>query len=248
MTGIWSRKGPQIPSTRVTFMPPGSELSNHFWRKTMLRRASFAILLTILFATVAFPKWKPEEQEYLDNQFKALQDQIQALKKQNEALAEQLAQMQRNQTAFQSALLTEQKKLDEMEQLIASLRLGNEENFAGVKTAIGKLQDEQAKSFNDLIGRNAQTAAAPATPAAPAPAVKGYVTVVKGDVVTIDLGASQGIHVGSKLQVYKPTDLNTPVGEIEVTDLTDSGTSHARVVSLTPGVKVDFSDQVRLEP
>jgi len=215
----------------------------------MLRRASFAIFMTLLFATMAFPKWKPEEQEYLDNQFKALQEQIQALKKQNDALAEQLVQMQRNQTAFQSALLTEQKKLDEVEQLIASVRIGNEENFAGVKTAISKLQDEQAKSFNDLVGRSPQTAAAPATPASPpAPSVKGYVTVVKGDVVTIDLGSSQGIHVGSRLRLFKPTDLNTPVGEIEVTDVTDSGTSHARVVSLTLGVQVDFSDQVRLEP
>ena len=213
----------------------------------MLRRASFAILLTVVVTTLAFPKWKPEEQEYLNNQFKALQDQIQALKKQNEALAEQMVQMQRNQTAFQSALLTEQKKLDEVEQLINSLRLGNEENFGGVKTAIGKLQDEQAKSFNDLISRSTQMAATPVAPA-PAPSVKGYVTAVNGDVVTIDLGASQGIHTGSRLKIFKPTDLNTPVGEIEVTDVTGSGTSHARVVSLTPGVKVDFSDQVRLEP
>ena len=66
--------------------------------------------------------------------------------------------------------------------------------------------------------------------------------------VTIDLGVSQGIHTGSKLQIFKPTDLNTPVGEIEVTDVTDTGTSHARVGSLSPGGKVDFSDQVRLEP
>lgn len=216
----------------------------------MIRRVSLVLLFALFCASTAFPKWKPEEQEYLDNQFKILQDQIQALKKQNEALAEQLAQMQRNQAAFQSAMVNEQKKLDDLEQLIASLRLGNEENFAGVKAAISKMQDEQAKSFNDLIGRNAQTAAGGTTPTAPAPAptVKGYVTIVKGDLLTIDLGASQGIRVGSKLQLFKPTDLNTPVGEIEVTDVTDAGTSHARVVSLTPGMKVDFSDQVRLEP
>jgi hypothetical protein len=216
----------------------------------MLRRTSFAIMIIFICAASALPKWKPEEQEYLDNQFKTLQDQIQALKKQNEALAAQLAQMQQNQATFQTALVGEQKKLDELEQLIASLRLGNEENFASVKTAIGKLHDEQEKSFNDLIGHGTQTAAtSTTTPApAPAPAVKGWVTVVKGDTVTIDVGASQGIHVGSKLQLFKPTDLNSPVGEIEVTDITDAGTSHARVVSLNPGVKVDFSDQVRLEP
>lgn len=219
----------------------------------MLRRASFAVLLTLLFATVAFPKWKPEEQEYLDNQFRTLQDQIQALKKQNEALAAQMVQMQQNQATLQTALAGQQRKLDDLEQLVSSLRLGNEENFAAVKTAIGKLHDEQQKSFNDLIGHGTQAAGgptgAPAAPAAPpAPAVKGYVTLVKGDTLTLDIGASQGIHVGSKLQLFKATDLNTPVGEIEVTDVTDSGSSHARVVSLSPDVKVGFSDVVRLEP
>jgi hypothetical protein len=216
----------------------------------MLRRASFALLILFFCASSAWPKWKPEEQEYLDNQFRTLQDQIQALKKQNESLAAQLVQMQQSQAAFQTALLSEQKKMDDLEQLVSSMRLGNEENFASVKTAIVKLHEEQEKSFNDLIGRGTQTAATgAATPAAPAaPAVKGYVTVVKGDTVTIDLGGAQGIRVGSKLQVFKPTDLNTPVGEIEVTDISDSGTSHARVVSLSPDVKVDFSDQVRLEP
>jgi hypothetical protein len=216
----------------------------------MLRRAGFALLILLFCATSAWPKWKPEEQEYLDNQFRTLQDQIQALKKQNEALAAQLVQTQQSQAAFQTALLSEQKKMDDLEQLVSSMRLGNEENFASVKTAIVKLHEEQEKSFNDLIGRGTQTAGTgAATPAAPAaPAIKGYVTVVKGDTVTIDLGAAQGIRVGSKLQVFKPTDLNTPVGEIEVTDITDSGTSHARVVSLSPDVKVDFSDQVRLEP
>jgi hypothetical protein len=216
----------------------------------MLRRLSFAVLLALFCATAAWPKIKPEDQEYYDNQFRTLQDQIQALKKQNEALAAQLVQTQQNQAAFQTALLAEQKKLDEIEQLISSMRLGSEENFAGVKAAIGKLHDEQAKSFNDLIGRGTQTATSttntPAMP--PAPTVKGYVTNVKGDLLTLDVGASQGVHVGSKLQLFKATDLNTPVGEIEVTEVTDSGASRARVLSLTPDVKVAFSDIVRLEP
>jgi hypothetical protein len=216
----------------------------------MLRRVAFALLIGIFCATSAWPKWKPEEQEYLDNQFRTLQDQIQALKKQNDALAAQLVQMQRNDTALQSALVTEQHKVDELEQLVSSLRIGNEENFASVKSAISKLHDEQEKSFSDLIGHSTQTAAG-GTPAAsppPAPAVKGYVTMVKGDVLTLDVGVPQGIHVGSKLQLFKATDLNTPVGEVEVTEVTDSGTSHARVVSLNPDVKVGFSDIVRLEP
>ena len=71
---------------------------------------------------------------------------------------------------------------------------------------------------------------------------------VKGDTLTLDLGSSQGIHEGSKLQLFKATDLNTPVGEIQVTEVTDANASHARVLSLNPGVKVEFSDIVRPEP
>jgi hypothetical protein len=220
----------------------------------MLRRVSLVLLLGLICATSAWAKWKPEEQEYLDNQFRTLQEQIQGLKKQNDALAAQLAQMRQDQAAFQTALVGQQRKLDDLEQLVSSLRVGNEENFSNVKTAINKLRDQQEKSFNDLIGHTAQTtatgtAAAPAAPAAPPPpTVKGYVTGVKGDTLTLDLGSSQGIHEGSKLQLFKATDLNTPVGELEVTDVTDSSTSHARVVSLNPGVKAEFSDIVRPEP
>lgn len=216
----------------------------------MLRRVSLVLLLGLICATAAWSKIKPEDQEYFDNKFQVLQDQIQLLKKQNEALAAQLVQLQQNQAAFQSSFTAEQKKLDELEQLISSMRLGSEENFASVKTSITKLHDEQEKSFNDLIGRGTQAATTTATPATPppAPAVKGYVTVVKGDTVTIDVGATQGIRVGSRLQVFKPTDLNTPVGEIEVTEVTGSGSSKAHVVSLNPDIKIDFSDQVRLEP
>lgn len=218
----------------------------------MLRRSSLLAFVFLFCAASAWPKWKPEEQEYLDNQFRTLQEQIQALKKQNEALAAQLAQMRQDQAEFQAAMLRDQHKLDELEQLVSSLRIGNEENFSNVKTAIGKLGAQQEKSFNDLIGRSAQTAAT-TTPAAtpstpPPPAVKGYVTSVKGDTLTLDLGSSQGIHEGSKLQLFKATDLNTPVGELEVTDVTDASSSHAKVVTVSPGVKAEFSDIVRPEP
>jgi cell division protein FtsB len=220
----------------------------------MVRRASLIVLVFLFCAASAWPKWKPEEQEYLDNQFRTLQEQIQALKKQNDALTAQVAQMRQDQAEFQLAMVREQRKLEELAQLVSSLRIGNEENFSNVKTAIGELSAQQEKSFNDLIGRSAQTAAAttPPTPAVtaapPPPAVKGYVTAVKGDTLTLDLGSSQGMHEGSKLQLFKATDLNTPVGEIEITDVTDSSTSHARVISLNPGVRAEFSDVVRREP
>ena len=46
-------------------------------------------------AASAWPKFKQDELDYLDNQFRTLQDQIQALKKQNEALARQLREYKR---------------------------------------------------------------------------------------------------------------------------------------------------------
>jgi hypothetical protein len=221
----------------------------------MVRRASLIVLVFLFCAASAWPKWKPEEQEYLDNQFRTLQEQIQTLKKQNDALTAQVAQMRQDQAEFQLAMVREQRKLEELEQLVSSLRIGNEEYFSKVKTAIAELSTQQEKSFNDLIGRSAQTAAAAATPATPAvtpapapPAVKGYVTAVKGDTLTLDLGSSQGMHEGSKLKLFKATDLNTPVGEIEITDVTDASVSHALAISLNPGVQAEFSDVVRPEP
>jgi hypothetical protein len=215
-----------------------------------MRRVSLAVFLILFCAQSAWSKWKPEEQAYLDSQFRTLQDQIQALKKQNDARAAVLAQLRQDQAEFQAVILRQQRKIEDLQQLVASLRIGEEENFSNVKAAIGKLGEQQQKSFNDLIGRSTQTAAAPAAgaPAAPAaPAFKGYVTVVNGDTLTLDVGSSQGLHVGSRLLLFKATDLNTPVGEVEVTEIVDPNSSHARVVSLNPGVKAEFSDIVRPE-
>lgn len=211
----------------------------------MLRRVSLVIFLMLFCAGSAWPKWKPEEQQYLDGQFRAIQEQMQAMKKQIETLAAELTVLRQDHAQAQAAIITQQRQLDDLEKLVASLRIGNEENFSSVKTAITQLREQQEKSFNDLIGRSAQTAAPPAAATVAAPTVRGYVTNVKGDVVTIDVGTAQGVHPGVHLYLFKATDLNVPVGEIEITESVDASTSHARVVSLNPGVRVEFSDVVR---
>lgn len=220
----------------------------------MLRRISLAFFLVIFCAGSAWPKWKPEEQEYLDNQFRTLQEQFQALKKQNDLLAAELKALRQDEAQSQAVVARQQRKLEDLEQLVSSLRLGSEENFSSLKAALTKLREQQEKSFKDLVGSGTETvamgtaaasgASAPAAPAASG--VRGYVTVVKGDDLTIDLGSSQGLRPGVRLQLYKATDLNTSVGEIEVTEVIDASTSHARVLSLNPGVKAEFSDIVRL--
>jgi hypothetical protein len=213
----------------------------------MIRRALTVMFVVLFCSCSAWAKWKPEEQQYLDNQFRTLQEQALALAKQVEALASELKVLRQDHAQAQAAIITQQRQIDDLQKLVAAVRIGNEDNFTSVKTAISKLREQQEKSFNDLIGRSAQNAAATptVTQATPVSTVRGYVTVVKGDIITIDVGASQGIQSGSHLYLFKATDLNIPVGEIEVTDAVDASTSHARVVSLNPGVKVEFSDVVR---
>lgn len=212
-----------------------------------MRRVCLAVFLLIFCAGSAWAKWKPEEQAYLDNQFRTLQEQVQALRKQNEELAAALAQLRKDQAEFQAVMARQQGKIEDLQHLVASLRIGEEENFSSVKAAIGKLGEQQQESFDDLIERTTHAAAPPAAPAPPAPAVRGYVTVVKGDTLTIDVGSAQGIRAGSRLRLFKATDLNAPVGEIEVTEVVDANSSLARVVSLSPGIQPEFSDIVRLE-
>lgn len=215
----------------------------------MKRRMGLVVFVVFTFSAVAWPKWKPEEQEYLDNQFRTIQDQLQALKKQLEALDAQLAEVKQNQAQFQEVLVRQERKLDDLEQLVSSLRIGNEEHFANLKTAVADLRQEQEKGFNTLSGHTAAGAltVTEATQPAPKPAVKGYVTQVQGSTLTIDLGSSQGMQAGMRLALYKATDLNTKVGEVEVTDVLDAASSRARLVSINPGVTPAFSDVVRPE-
>ena len=214
----------------------------------MIRRLSVTVALAILFSGSAFAKWKPEEQQYLDNQFKTVQEQVQALAKQVEALSAELKVLRQDHAQAQAAIITQQRQIDDLSKLLSTIRIGNEENFSAVKTAVANLKEAQEKSFNDLIGRSAQNVPATTvtqTIPTPAPVIRGHVIDVKGDTIKIDVGTSQGIQPGSHLYLFKPTDLNIPVGELEVTESVDPSTSHARVVSLNPGIKVEFADVVR---
>lgn len=221
----------------------------------MKRWVSLGLFSFIFCSNSGWAKWKPEEQAYLDNQFQNLQVQIQALKKQSDALAAQVDELRQNQAAIQTVLIHQQRAFEDLEQLITSLRLGDEEHFSNLKTAVSQLRDEQEKAFNTLGGHTVQGAAGGAAqtdatmiPAPPAkPFIRGYVIQAQGDVLTIDLGSLQGLHPGSRLFLYKSSDPNTQVGEIEVTEVVDSSNSHARVVNIQPKVKPEFTDIVRLE-
>lgn len=222
----------------------------------MTRRILLSILFLLLCATSASPKWKEEEQQYLDDQFKAVQDQIQALATHVQSLNAQLVEMRQNQAQLQTVIIRQQRALQDLDQMLSSMRLGNEESFASLKTVINQLRAETQTSLGKLTGQPTQplggttevaTAprSAPTTPARQVP--QGYITAVEGNNVIVDLGSAQGVQQGSKLAVYKATDPNTSVGVIEVIQVLDAGNSRARIVTMNTGVRPVFADIVRLE-
>jgi hypothetical protein len=153
-------------------------------------------------------------------------------------------------------IIRQQHQLQDLDEMLSSLRIGNEENFSKLRTAIADLRAQTDNAVSKLTG---QPAAAPGTtgsvgpgtiPAAPPasrPTNQGYVTAVDGTNVMIDMGSAQGIQQGSRLAVYKATDPNARVGIIEVTQVIDTGNARARIVTMNSGVKPEFSDVVRLE-
>lgn len=224
----------------------------------MPHRVTLGILFLLLCATSAWPKWKEEDQKYLDDQFKAVQDQVQTLATQVQSLNAQLTELRQNQAQVQAVIIRQARALQDIDQMVSSIRLGGEENFSNLKALITQLRNDTQASFAKLTGQpaqlgggTAQVAAAPKTPvAAPAPrAIQGYVTSVEGDNVMIDLGSGQGIQPGSRLVLYKATDkdLTTRVGVIEIIQVLDAGNSRAKIINLNAGVQPEFSDIVRLE-
>jgi hypothetical protein len=215
-----------------------------------------AIFLLLFLTPSAWPKFKEDEQKYLDDQFKAVLDQMQAMGNQVAALNAQLAEIKQNQAQLQAVIIRQQHQLQDLDEMLSSLRIGNEENFSKLKTAIAELRAQTDNAVSKLTGQPAAPPGTPgevapvARPAAPGPSrqtSQGYITAVDGTNVMIDMGSAQGIQQGSRLAVYKATDPNTRVGVIEVTQVIDTGNARARIVTMNSGVKPEFSDVARVE-
>jgi uncharacterized phage infection (PIP) family protein YhgE len=222
----------------------------------MTRRIILGIFLLLFLTPSAWPKFKEDEQKYLDDQFKAVLDQMQALGNQVAAVNAQLAEVKQNQAQLQAVIIRQQRQLQNLDEMLSSLRIGNEENFSKLKTAVADLRAQTDNVVSKLTGQPAAPAGTPAEvaavtpPAAPAPSrptSQGYITAVDGTNVMIDMGSAQGLQQGSRLAVYKATDPNTRVGVIEVTQVIDAGNARAHIVTMNPGVNPEFSDVVRVE-
>ena len=218
----------------------------------MMRRMMLALFFVLMVVTSAWPKFKEDEQQYLNDQFKAIQDQVQALTTQLQTLNAQLQELRQNQAQFQAVIVRQQRSLQDLDQMVTSMRLGDEENFSNLKTAITQLRNETQAGLKQLGGAPSPgpVPTETRTPGAVNPqpqVVQGYVTTVEGNNVMLDVGSSQGIHQGSRLAVYKASDPNTRVGVIEIIQVSDAGTSRAQIVTLNAGVQLAWGDVVRLE-
>ncbi len=218
----------------------------------MTRRIFSASLLLVLFAGSAWPRLKQDEQAYFDGQFHGLLEQVQALSKQVQTLTVRLAEANQTQTQLQDAIVKQQKSLQDLEQLVSSMRLANEENLNTLKTALSQMRAETQRSLSALAGRSMETTAigtASTTGQIPpsSQAVQAYITIVERNEVVIDQGSAKGLHVGSRLIFYKANDPITRAGVLEVTQVVDAGNSRARIVSMNAGVRPEFGDIVRVE-
>jgi len=222
----------------------------------MMRKFALFIIALAFCTTAAWPKFKEDDQKYLDDQFRTVLEQAQQLATQIQTLNAQLTELRQNQAQFQAVIIRQQRALQEMEQMVSSMRLGNEDNFSSLKHSLAQMRTETQNAFKQLSGGpTLTTSTGPAEPpSAPRttttvapPPLQGYVTLVEGDTVMVDLGSSQGVRQGSRLAVFKANDPNTRVGVIEVTQVVDAGSSRAKVITMNSGVRPEFSDIVRVE-
>ena len=220
----------------------------------MMRRVMLALFFVLMVVTSAWPKFKEDEQQYLNDQFKSIQDQVQALTTQLQTLNAQLQELRQNQAQFQAVIVSQQRSLKELDQMVTSMSLRGEENFSSLKTAITQFKNETQAGIKQLGGVPSQVSVPtePARPGSgnpPQPVLQGNVIGVEGDkVMTLDMGSSsQGIRQGSRLKLYKQSDPNTQVGVIEIIQVIDAGTSRAQIVTVNSGVRPEWGDVVRLE-
>jgi len=214
----------------------------------MTRRLILSFLSLIVFASLAWPRFKEEDQKYLDEQFRSIQEQFRALTKQLQTLDARLTEARQAQSQLQETLTRQQQALQELQQVVSSIRTSGDENYSSLKATLAQLQADTQKAAASLAANTASSVAGnPAGRPNVAPVTQGYVTNVDRNEVVIDQGSGKGLRVGSRLAFFKATDPTTRVGELEVTVVTGAGSSRARILTMAAGVRPEFGDIVRLE-
>lgn len=221
----------------------------------MTRRITLLFVFLLLCASSAWPKFSDDDKKYLDDQFRSILDQVQAMQNQIQTLNTQLQQLKENQTQFQAVIIRQQRAINEINQMVSSMSLTDDDHYSTLKAAIEKLRNDTQTAFNKLspglTQPGATVAEVPSRPGAPAPAAPrvttGYIVTAEGNNLVVGLGSKDSMQVGMRLALYKGTDLSTHVGVLEVTQVIDADNCRVKIVTTNSGVKPEFGDSVRLE-
>lgn len=229
----------------------------------MVRRISLVLVFVCFCANSGWSKMKQEEKDYLDSQIakviaqiSALQNQIVVYQSKMDVLSKGLSSLQKTQVDFQDTLNHQHESLTEMELSINSMRQQHSMDFGTVESEIKVLEGEVHQltlaSNTPPVPATAGTMASTPPPGmalspSAAPLAQGNITLVEGDTITVDLGSAQGLQKGSRLSLFKANDPAARVGELEITDVIDPTTAHARALSLNPGLHPEAADVVRVE-
>ena len=218
-----------------------------------MRRTIWLLFLLLLVALQA-SAFNKKDRAYLDQQFKAIQEELRATK----AMVKELEGRQ----AELSAVLSDQEKsLKSVDRILAELRTRMGENARSLaalftsltilKGEVSGFREEAGRKFQELVDQPTSTAVleplALSRGMGRAQALEGYITAVEGETVTIDRGSAHGLQGGERLAVFLAVDPENQVGELEVSRVVESQQAQCRVMELKSGVSLDFGDIVRLQ-
>ena len=221
-------------------------------------RATAIVVLAFLLLGLAMPasaqkrQKDPMLEQYLISEFAQLNAKLDRMQERVVALESELARVKQNQAEMITEIRSTQTTVKTMDTSLSTFRLSNQQDLFSLKTDLTQVRQDMARLM-DLIMKGGSAAPAPAPAPTPAPAAPsdssadGYITAVSedGKEVTISLGSSAGIKVGSELNVFKAGDTKKEVGIIEVVEVVDANNSRAKVVFVRPSFRFEFSDIVR---
>jgi septal ring factor EnvC (AmiA/AmiB activator) len=218
------------------------------------------IALTLVMAPSLGAQAKQKDpilQRYLLDEFAQLNAKLGQLNDKLTATATKVDQLEQKQNALDAELRNEQNLSKSIDSSLSTMRLSSQQDLFSLKTDLAQARQD-VSVLADLVRKSSASAAlaAPAVvaapkpaeaPAQPAPVLEGYITAVDADEVTINLGSSAGVKPGAQFNVYKAADPRTTVGVAEITQVTDTNNSRAKVIFVKPDAHLEFSDSVRLK-
>jgi hypothetical protein len=183
--------------------------------------------------------------QYLIDEFAQLNAKFDKLTERLAALEAELGRAKQQQADLTTELRNSQNVVKAMDTSLSSFRLSSQQDLFSLRTELAALRQEMTRVI-ELLTKSAPAPAATPQPAPAGPSPEGYITAVTDTDVVINLGSAAGITPGAKLNVFKASDPQTPVGTIEVTEVTAPNNSRAKITSSRPSVRFEFSDIVRL--